>query len=119
MADEPPIDLEKQIADEITAVQLVIAALNPASLNPQVQLTLVNAQATLGHLQLLQAHMQAAHIVVKVSPTDPNFLTLSTIGKRLDAQIKNGALVSSALEDLQLVLSTANQGFQIVQSLAN
>jgi hypothetical protein len=117
LAGQPPIDLATQIAAWIAVDQLVIAALNPASVNPQVQSTLANAQAACTHLQLVQAHMNAANIVVQVSPTDPDFLTLSAIGTRVDNSIKNAALVSSALGDLQVLLSTVNQGFQIAHRL--
>ena len=116
---EQPLDLTAQIAEQLQAIQVVIGALNPASGNPQELSLLSNAQMTQSHLQLLQAHMAAANKVVQVSSTDPDFVTLSGIATRLDVAIRNAAAVTATLGQMQVVLSSVNQGFLIAHRLAS
>jgi hypothetical protein len=65
----------------------------------------------------LKTHIAAATTVFKIDPADDHYLTLKAIGDRLDAAIKKASLVSSSIDELNLLLSTVNKGFQIAHTL--
>jgi hypothetical protein len=117
--NEVPIDLIAQIDQELQVTAMIIEALNSQPATSDVTNMLVQASATRDHLSLLKAHLSAAGVSVTVDPTDSSFLTLQAIGARLDRAIQASSLRSSSIDDINLLLSTVNKGFQIAHELTS